>query len=180
MLFHAAAGGVGLIACQWASALGATLIGTVGSDEKGALALEAGAAHVINYGREDFAARAREITQGEGCDVVYDSIGKDTFPASLDCLKPKGLWVSFGNSSGPVPPFELSRLKGSLFATRPTLMAYTARRADLLANAAELFHMVSRGLIKVAVNQKYALSRAADAHRDLEARRTTGSSVLVP
>ncbi len=180
MLFHAAAGGVGLIACQWARALGATLIGTVGSDEKGALAREAGAAHVINYRREDFAARVREITQGQGCDVVYNSIGKDTFPASLDCLKPKGLWVSFGNASGPVPPFELSRLKGSLFATRPTLMAYTARRADLLANAAELFHMVSRGLIKVAVIQKYALSRAADAHRDLEARRTTGSSVLVP
>ena len=179
VLFHAAAGGVGLIACQWAKALGATLIGTVGSEDKARIAKAHGATHVINYRDEDFVARAMEITGGESCDVVYDSIGKDTFPASLACLKPKGLWVSVGNASGPVPPFELSLLKGSLFATRPTLMAYTEKRADLLANAAELFEMVARGSIEIRVNQTYRLGDAARAHRDIEARRTTGSTVLV-
>ena len=179
VLFHAAAGGVGLIACQWAKALGATLIGTVGSEDKARIAKAHGATHVINYRDEDFVVRVKEITGGEGCDVVYDSVGKDTFPASLACLKPKGLWVSVGNASGPVPPFELSLLKGSLFATRPTLMAYTEKRADLLANAAELFEMVARGSIEIRVNQTYRLGDAARAHRDIEARRTTGSTVLV-
>ena len=182
MLFHAAAGGVGLIACQWAKALGATLIATVGSDEKAALAKAHGATHVINTRSEDFAARVKEITGGKGCDVVYDSIGKDTFPASLDCLKPKGLWVSFGSASGPVPPFDLAILagKGSLFATRPTLATYIARREDLEANTAELFEMVTSGKVKINVNQRYRLSEAAQAHRDLEARKTTGSTVLMP
>lgn len=180
VLFHAAAGGVGLIACQWARALGATLIGTVGSPEKARLALEHGAAHVIQYRTENFVERVREITGGAGCDVVYDSIGRETFPASLDCLKPKGLWVSFGNASGPVPPFELTLLKGSLFATRPSLMAYTADAASLQANAGELFDMVGSGRITINVHQTYALSDAAAAHRDLEARRTTGSSILIP
>jgi NADPH2:quinone reductase len=179
MLFHAAAGGVGLIACQWAKALGATLIGTAGSDEKAELAKAHGADHVINYRRDSFVDRVAEITGGKGCDVVYDSIGRDTFPASLECLKPRGLWVSFGGASGPVPPFDLSRLRGSLFATRPTLMAYTASRADLTANAVELFDMVTKGLIKVEINQRYALKDAAQAHRDLEARKTTGSTVLL-
>lgn len=182
MLFHAAAGGVGLIACQWARHIGATIIATVGSEEKAVMARAHGATHVINYRTEDFVARVREITGGAGCDVVYDSIGKDTFPGSLDCLKPRGLWVSFGNSSGPVPPFDLGMLsaKGSLFVTRPTLMTYTARRADLVASAAELFDMVGKGIVKINVNQTYPLSAAADAHRDLEARRTTGSTVLLP
>jgi NADPH:quinone reductase len=180
MLFHAAAGGVGLIACQWAKALGATMIGTASSGEKAALAKAHGCTHVINYKTEDFVARVREITAGAGCDVVYDSIGKDTFPGSLECLKPKGLWVSFGNASGPVPPFELSALKGSLFATRPSLMAYTARPQDLAANAAELFSMVESGAIKINVNQTYRLRDATQAHRDLEARKTTGSTVLLP
>jgi NADPH2:quinone reductase len=179
ILFHAAAGGVGLIACQWARALGATLIGTVSTDEKAALAREHGAAHVIVTTREDFRQRVAEITQGQGCDAVYDSIGKDTFPASLDCLKPKGIWVSFGNASGPVPPFDLSLLKGSLYAARPTLMAYTAKSADLAANAAELFEMVVSGKIKIEINQRFALEDAGAAHRELEARRTTGSTVLI-
>ena len=130
--------------------------------------------------REDFVTRVNELTGGRGCDVVYDSIGKDTFPKSLDCLRPKGLWVSFGNSSGPVPPFELTALKGSLFATRPSLFAYTARRQDLEENAAELFEMVSSGKIKIEINHRYPLRDAAQAHRDLEARRTTGSIILVP
>ncbi len=182
MLFHAAAGGVGLIACQWAKAIGATIIGTVGSDAKAALAKKNGCTHVINYQTEDFVARVSEITGGQGCDVVYDSIGKDTFPASLDCLKPKGLWVSFGNASGPVPPFDLSILsaKGALFATRPSVMVYTAHRADLVANAQELFSMIAQGAIKVSVNKTYALRDTAQAHRDLEARKTTGSLVLLP
>lgn len=178
MLFHAAAGGVGLIACQWARALGATLIGTVGSQEKAELARAHGAQHVINYRTEDFVTRVREITGGALCDVVYDSIGKDTFPRSLDCLKPKGLWVSFGNASGPVPPVELAQLKGSLFATRPTLMAYTARSEDLAANAAELFEMVTSGRIRIEINQRFALRDAAEAHRQLEARTTTGSTIF--
>jgi len=182
MLFHAAAGGVGLIACQWARAIGATMIGTVGSEEKAKLARANGCTHVINYRTEDYVARVKEITKGEGCDVVYDSIGKDTFPSSLDCLKPRGMWVSFGSASGPVPPFDLAILstKGSLYVTRPTLMTYTAKRADLVANAAELFDMVGKGAIKIAVNHSYPLRDAAQAHRDLEARKTTGSTVLIP
>jgi NADPH2:quinone reductase len=179
MLFHAAAGGVGLIACQWAKALGATMIGTVGSPDKAELARAHGCAHVIEYRHENFVERVREITNGQGCDVVYDSIGRDTFPASLDCLKPKGLWVSFGNASGPVPPFDLTHLKGSLFATRPSLMAYTATAQQLRANAADLFAEVIAGRIAVRVNQTYALAEAAQAHRDLEGRKTTGSSILV-
>ena len=180
MMFHAAAGGVGLIACQWARALGATMIGTVSSGEKAELARANGCTHVINSKKEDFVARVQQITNGQGCDVVYDSIGKDTFPESLACLKPKGLWVSFGNASGPVPPFDLSQLKGSLFATRPSLFAYTTTRSELLANAQDLFAMVASGKVKIAVNHRYPLDAAADAHRDLEARNTTGSIVLIP
>lgn len=180
LLFHAAAGGVGLIAGQWAKALGATMIGTVGSPEKMELAKAAGCTHVINYRTEDFVTRVRELTGGQGCDVVYDSIGKDTFPASLDCLKPKGLWVSFGNASGPVPPFDIGLLsaKGSLFATRPSVMAYTATRADLLANANELFEMIASGAIRPNISRTYPLRDVAEAHRDLESRSTTGSIVL--
>lgn len=180
LMFHAAAGGVGLIACQWARSLGATMIGTVGSDEKAALARENGCTHVINTAREDFVERVRALTAGKGCDVVYDSIGKDTFPRSLDCLKPRGLWVSFGNASGAVPPFELTALKGSLFATRPSILAYTATTQDLEENAADVFEMVLGKKIRISVNHRYPLARAADAHRDLEARRTTGSVILVP
>lgn len=181
MLFHAAAGGVGLIACQWARAIGATLIGTVSSDEKAALAKAHGATHVINVKTENFVERVREITGGKGCDVVYDSVGKDTFPGSLDCLRPKGLWVTFGASSGPLPAIEVGMLtaKGSLFMTRPSLGTYIAKREDLVANATELFEMVAAGKVKIAVNQRYPLSAAGDAHRDLEGRRTTGSSVFV-
>ena len=178
LLFHAAAGGVGLIACQWARALGATLIGTVSSDDKAELARAHGATHVIVTSREDFVLRVREITDGKGCHVVYDSVGKDTYRGSLDCLRPRGMWVSFGNASGPVPPFDLSLLKGSLFATRPSIMAYTATHAELAANAADLFRMVESGTIKIAVNQTFALKDAAAAHAALEARRTTGSTVL--
>ena len=179
MLFHAAAGGVGLIACQWARALGATMIGTAGSPEKAELARAHGCTHVIDYRRENFVERVRELTGGRGCDVVYDSIGRDTFPGSLDCLKPKGLWVSFGNASGPVPPFDLAQLKGSLFATRPSLMAYTATTQQLRANAADLFAEVEAGRIAIRVNQRYGLADAEQAHRDLESRKTTGSSILV-
>jgi NADPH2:quinone reductase len=179
LLFHAAAGGVGLIACQWAHALGATTIGTISSDEKAELARKNGCTHVINTKREDFVERVRTLTGGRGCDVVYDSVGKDTFPKSLDCLRPRGLWVSFGNSSGPVPPFELTALKGSLFATRPSILAYTATTQDLEENAADLFEMVLAKKIRVNTNHRYPLSHAADAHRDLEARRTTGSVILV-
>ena len=178
LLFHAAAGGVGLIACQWARALGATLIGTVSTDEKAELARVNGAAHVIVTSREDFVQRVREITDGKGCHVVYDSIGKDTYRGSLDCLRPRGFWVSFGNASGPVPPLDLSLLRGSLFATRPSLMAYTATHAELTDNAADLFKMVESGAIKIAVNQTFALKNAAAAHAALESRRTTGSTVL--
>jgi NADPH:quinone reductase len=182
LLFHAAAGGVGLIACQWAKHLGATVIGTVGSDDKMALAQANGATHVINYKREDFVKRTRELTNGAGVDVVYDGVGKDTFPGSLDCLKPLGLWASFGNASGPVPPFDLSLLaaKGSLYATRPTLMTYTAKKEDNVANANDLFDVVAKGAVKITVNQTYPLKEAAQAHRDLEARKTTGSTVLLP
>ena len=182
VLFHAAAGGVGLIACQWLKALGATVIGTVGSAEKGELARAHGCHHVINYRDEDFVARVREITDGKGCAVVYDGVGKDTFPGSLDCLRPKGMWVSFGNASGPVPPLDMLMLtqKGSLFATRPTLMTYIAERADLEANAADLFKVVGEGTVKVEINQHYSLADAATAHADLEGRRTTGATILVP
>ena len=178
LLFHAAAGGVGLIACQWARALGATLIGTVSTDEKAEIARAHGAHHVIVTSREDFVTRVAEITGGEGCHVVYDGIGKDTFPRSLECLRRKGLWVSFGNASGAVPPFELTQLKGSLFATRPSLMAYTATHAELEENAQDLFEMLLSGAIKISVNQTFALRDTADAHRALEGRKTTGSTVL--
>jgi NADPH2:quinone reductase len=182
ILFHAAAGGVGLIACQWAKALGANLIGTVGSDEKAALAKAAGAAHVINYNTENFVERVKEITNGEKVPVVYDSIGKDTFIGSLDCLRPLGMMVSFGNASGPVPPFSLSELasRGSLYITRPTLFSYAAKRSDLEAMAADLFQMVSSGKVKIDIRQRYKLADAAQAHIDLEARKTTGSSILLP
>ncbi|MDZ4842856.1 MAG: quinone oxidoreductase [Hyphomicrobium aestuarii] len=183
MLFHAAAGGVGLIACQWARALGATLIGTVSTPEKAALAKAHGASHVVVTGHGGpFVEEVKALTGGRGCDVVYDSIGKDTFPGSLDCLRPKGMWVSFGSSSGPVPPFEVSELayRGSLFATRPSLAHYIARREDLVANAADLFEMIAIGAVTIPVNQRYPLADAARAHRELEARQTTGSSVLIP
>lgn len=182
VLFHAAAGGVGLIACQWLKALGATVIGTVGSEEKAELAKAHGCDHVIVYTREDFPKRVRELTGGAGVPVVYDSVGKSTFPASLDCLHPLGLFVSFGNASGPVPAFELSLLiqKGSLYATRPTLATYTATRADLEATAQELFEVVRSGAVKVAVNHTYPLKDAVQVHRDLEGRKTTGSVVMLP
>lgn len=182
ILFHAAAGGVGLIACQWARAMGVNMIGTVGSDEKAALAKAHGCAHVINYNTENFVERVREITAGKGVPVVYDSIGKDTFTQSLDCLSPLGMMVSFGNASGPVPAFNLNELsaRGSLFITRPSLMSYTAKRADLESMAAQLFGMLESGKVKVDIHQRYPLSEVAQAHRDLEARKTTGSSILLP
>jgi NADPH2:quinone reductase len=182
ILFHAAAGGVGLIACQWAKAIGVNLIGTVGSEEKAALAKAAGAAHVINYNTENFTERVLEITGGKKVGVVYDSIGKDTFIGSLDCLQPLGLMVSFGSASGPVPPFSLNELasRGSLFVTRPSLFAYAAKREDLEAMAADLFQMVSSGKVKIDINQRYKLADAAQAAIDLEARKTTGSSILLP
>src|SRR6478672_12657654 len=181
-LIHAAAGGVGLIACQWANHLGATVIGTVGSKEKAELAKKNGAHHIINYRNEDFAARVKEITNGKLCDVVYDGIGKTTFPASLDCLRPLGMFVSFGSASGPIAAFDINLLqfKGSLFATRPTLNTYGAKRSDLLAMAEDLFTVVGSGAVKIPVNQKYPLKDAAKAHRDLEGRETTGSSILIP
>jgi NADPH2:quinone reductase len=178
LLFHAAAGGVGLIACQWAKALGATLIGTVSTDEKAELARANGATHVIVTSRENFVERVRELTGGEGCDVVYDSIGKDTYPGSLECLRPRGLFVSFGNASGPVPPFELTLLRGSLFVARPSVMAYTATPKELQENAADLFSMIASGAINVSVNQTFPLREAARAHELLESRRTTGSTVF--
>lgn len=182
VLVHAAAGGVGLIVCQWAKHLGATVIGTVGSDDKAALASANGCDHPIVYTREDFTARVREITGGEGVAVVYDSIGKQTFEGSLDCLRPLGMMVSYGNASGPVPAFEPGILaaKGSLFFTRPTLMTYTAKREDMVAAASELFEAVQGGHVGIAVNQTYPLAEAERAHADLEARRTTGSTVLTP
>ncbi len=182
ILLHAVAGGVGLILCQWAKALGATVIGTVGSDAKAALAKAHGCDHTIVYTRENFTERVRAITGGVGVPVVYDSIGKDTFMGSLDCLRPLGMMVSFGNASGPVPPVDLSILapKGSLFVTRPTLMTYTALRSDLIGCAAELFGMVTSGKVKIEVNQTYALKDAAQAQADLAARKTTGSTVLLP
>lgn len=182
VLIHAAAGGVGLIACQWAKALGATVIGTVGSDAKAALARAHGCDHVINYSSENFTARVREITGGEGVPVVYDGVGKDTFMGSLDSLRPLGMMVAYGNASGPVPPMDLLLLsqKGSLFVTRPTLMSYTAKRADLVALGSELFDVVAAGKVRIEVNQSYALKDARQAHLDLEARRTTGSTILLP
>jgi NADPH2:quinone reductase len=181
-LIHAAAGGVGLIACQWANHLGATVIGTVGSKEKAALAKANGAHHTILYRDEDFVARVKEITSGRMCDVVYDGIGKDTFPASLDCLHPLGYFVSFGSASGQIDAFNINILqtKGSLFASRPTLNHYTAKREDLVMTANDLFKVVGSGAVKIPVNQKYALKDAQKAHRDLEGRGTTGSSILVP
>lgn len=182
ILLHAAAGGVGLIASQWARHLGATVIGTVGSDDKAELARAHGCHHVIVYTRENFVERVRELTDGRGVAVVYDSVGQATFMGSLDCLRPLGMMVSFGNASGPVPPFDpgLLAAKGSLFLTRPTLMTYTAQRADLVASAAELFEVVASGAVNVEIHQTYPLAEAAQAHRDLEARRTTGSTVLLP
>ncbi|MDS4019609.1 MAG: quinone oxidoreductase [Candidatus Competibacter sp.] len=182
ILLHAAAGGVGLIASQWARHLGATVIGTVGSDEKAELARAHGCHHVVVYTRENFVERVREITNGQGVAAVYDSVGQATFMGSLDCLRRLGMMVSFGNASGPVPPFEPGILaaKGSLFLTRPTLMTYTAERADLLASAADLFEVVTNGAVRIEVRQTYPLAETARAHRDLEARRTTGSTVLLP
>jgi NADPH2:quinone reductase len=182
VLFHAAAGGVGLIACQWLKAIGATVIGTVGSNEKAAIARAHGCEHVIVSTREDIAARVREITGGSGVPVVYDSVGKDTFLASLDCLKPLGLMVSFGNASGKVPPFDIGILsqKGSLFLTRPMLATYTSSRADLEATARDVFEVIRDGKVKVEIRHTYPLSQAAQVHHDLEGRKTVGSVVMVP
>jgi NADPH:quinone reductase len=180
ILLHAAAGGVGLILCQWARALGVNVIGTVGSDEKAKLAKAHGCDHTINYTKEDFVERVKEITKGEKLPVVYDSIGKDTWPKSLDCLRPFGLFVSFGQASGPIGPVDLGILagKGSLFVTRPTLNTYAAKRADMVAMARDLFDAVLSGAVKIEINQTYPLKDAARAHRDLESRKTTGSTVL--
>ena len=182
ILFHAAAGGVGSIACQWARALGVTMIGTVGSDEKAALAKANGCAHTIVYTRENFVERVKELTGGKGVPVVYDAVGKDTFPASLDCLKPRGMFVSFGNSSGPIAAFDIGLLgqKGALFATRPSLVMYAATRPDLLRMADEMFALVKAGKIVSDERQTYALKDAAQAHRDLQARKTTGATLLLP
>jgi len=182
ILVHAAAGGVGQILTQWGKQLGATVIGTVGNKEKAAIAKANGADHTILYREEDFAARVKEITGGKLCDVVYDSVGKDTFPKSLDCIRPLGMFASFGSSSGKVDAFDINILqfKGSLFTTRPTLINYTATRKDLLATASDLFDVVASGKVKIPVNQKYALKDAQKAHTDLEGRGTTGSSVLIP
>jgi NADPH2:quinone reductase len=182
VLFHAAAGGVGLIACQWARVLGVKLIGTVSSDDKAALALENGANQVINYNRDNFTAAVKQITGGKGVSVVYDSIGKDTFFGSLDCLQPLGMMVSFGNASGPVPPFGLNELasRGSLFITRPSLGPYMAKREDLEASANSLFGVVSSGEVKIDIRQRYALADVRQAHADLEGRATTGSSIILP
>jgi NADPH2:quinone reductase len=182
VLIHAAAGGVGLILCQWANYLGANVIGTVGSKEKADLAKANGCHHTILYSQENFVDRIKQITGGALCEVVYDGIGKTTFPASLDCLKPLGMFVSFGSASGPVSAFDINLLqqKGSLFATRPTLNTYAAKRADLLDIAADLFRVVASGKVKIPVNQTYALKDAQKAHIDLESRKTTGSSILVP
>jgi NADPH2:quinone reductase len=182
VLAHAAAGGIGLIMTQWLKALGATVIATVGSDDKARIARAHGADHVIVYTREDFAKRVREITGGAGVPVVYDSVGKATFEGSLDALRPLGLLVSFGNASGPVPPFDIGVLgrKGSLFLTRPTVFTYIATREDLERAAAELFEVVRSGKVKVEVSRTWPLAQAAEAHRALEARQTTGSLVLIP
>jgi NADPH2:quinone reductase len=182
ILIHAAAGGVGLIVCQWANLLGATVIGTAGSPEKAELARQHGAHHTILYREEDFVARVKDLTKGGLCDVVYDGVGKDVMPASLDCLRPLGMYVNFGNASGPVPPFPLLLLtqKGSLYATRPTLNTHIAKREDLLAISSDLFQVVQSGAVKIPVHHTYQLRDAAQAHRDLEGRKTTGSIVLEP
>ena len=182
LLVHAAAGGVGQILTQWAHHLGAMVIGTVGSDDKAQIAKANGCDHVINYSKEDFVARVKEITAGKLCDVVYDGVGKNTFPASLDCLRPLGMFASYGSASGPIEAFNLNILtqKGSLFATRPTLNNYTATREDLLMTANDLFKVVGSGAVKIPVNQKYPLKDARKAHEDLESRKTTGSSILIP
>lgn len=182
ILLHAAAGGVGLIMSQWAKALGATVIGTVGSEAKMAIARAHGCDHVINYSTEDTVKRLRELTGGRGVPVVYDGVGKDTLMVSLDCLQPRGLMVSFGNASGPVPPLDLLQLsaKGSLYVTRPTLNTYTASDADLQETAQDLVDVVASGKVKIPVNQRYALADVVQAHRDLESRKTTGTTVLVP
>lgn len=182
ILMHAAAGGVGLILCQWAAALGATVIGTVGSKDKAELAKAHGCHHTILYKEEDFVARVKEITGGKGVPVVYDGVGKDTFMKSLDCLSPLGLMVAFGQSSGNVPPLELGVLaaKGSLFVTRPTLMTYTAKREDLVATTSDLFDVVKSGKVRIDINQTYPLKEVVKAHQDLEARKTTGSTVFLP
>jgi NADPH2:quinone reductase len=182
ILFHAAAGGIGLIACQWARALGVTMIGTVGSDEKAALAKANGCAHTIVYTRENFVERVKQLTGGKGVPVVYDGVGKDTFPASLDCLSPRGMFVSFGNASGPIAAFDILLLsqKGSLYATRPTLATYTASRAATLAMCEDMFSLVRAGKLNNEPRQTYALKDASQAHRDLESRKTTGATVLLP
>jgi len=182
ILFHAAAGGVGLIAGQWAKHLGATVIGTAGSEEKIALAKAHGYDHVINYRTENFVERVKELTGGEGVNVVYDSVGRDTYMGSLDVLKPLGMFACFGQSSGVIPPFDLNLLaqKGSLFATRPTLFNYVAKRAELEKTANELFDVVASGAVKIEINQTYALKAVRKAHEDLEARKTTGASILLP
>lgn len=182
ILFHAAAGGVGLIAGQWAKHLGATTIGTVGSAEKAKLAKAHGYDHVIDYTKENFVERVKEITDGRRCDVVYDSVGKDTFDGSLDCLRPMGMMALFGQSSGTVPPFNLGVLaqKGSLFITRPTLFVYCSTPETLGASASALFDVVSKGIVDIKINQRYALKDAGKAHTDLEGRKTTGATVLVP
>ncbi|WP_291993446.1 quinone oxidoreductase [Candidatus Accumulibacter sp. ACC003] len=182
VLIHAVAGGVGLIACQWAKALGATVIGTVSNAAKAALAQAHGCDHVIDYTRQDFAARVREITGGEGVAVVYDGVGKDTFAGSLDSLRTCGMLVCLGNASGPVPPFDplLLSQKGSLFLTRPTLMHYTTKRADLLALSAELFDVVAAGTVRIEINQTYPLREVAAAHHDLAGRKLTGSTIMLP
>ncbi len=182
VVWHAAAGGVGLIACQWLKALGVTVIGTVGSEEKAAIAKAHGCEHTIVYTKENFTERVRELTGGQGVPVVYDSVGKSTFQGSLDCLRPFGLLVSFGNASGAAPPFELGILapKGSLYVTRPTLATYTATRADLEATAQDLFDVVQSGKVKIEVQRTYPLREAAQVHRDLESRQTTGSIVMLP
>jgi NADPH2:quinone reductase len=182
ILVHAAAGGVGQILCQWANHLGATVIGTVGTKDKATIAKANGCHHTILYREEDFVARVKEITGGKLCDVVYDGVGKTTFPGSLDCIRPLGLFVSYGNASGPIEAFNLGILaqKGSLFVTRPTLNTHTARREDILAIANDLFAVVGSGVVKIPVNRKYALKDAQQSHRDLEGRETTGSSILIP
>lgn len=182
ILVQAAAGGVGLLLCQWAKHLGATVIGTVSSDEKAELARAHGCEHPIVYTREDFVARVKELTDGQGVPVVYDGVGKTTFLNSLDCLRPRGFMVLFGAASGPVPPLDLQLLaaKGSLYVTRPTLFTHVAKRDDLMASAADLFEVVHSGAVSIEVNQTFALRDAAEAHRALESRRTTGSTVLIP
>jgi NADPH2:quinone reductase len=182
ILFHAAAGGVGLIACQWARALGVSMIGTAGSDEKAALARDNGCAHTIVYTRENFVERVKAITGGKGVPVVYDGVGKDTFPASLDCLSPRGLFVSFGSASGAIAAFNIGILaqKGSLYVTRPTLFTYASTPEKLRAMASELFALVREGRIKAEIRQTFPLRDAAEAHRALESRKTTGATILVP